>query len=847
MSLLCKSNAGGLNVKSVVDILRKYTFDRDARVRAASLRSLISLHTTVEPIEVSFYQQAVNCLQDDFQQVREQAMDLMHALAITYPQHIVVHGNQSLTLVEDVFSKLCTMVRDVVVSVRTKACQLLGQLDNIPIDLLLETFGKIQMNYNPQYKYTAGNNRNKNQKNQKHQPQQQQQQQSMMEMENDEESEELPDGDIVVTSEEYTESDQLLYTGVVGTFVLGLEDQYQSVRIATIQSICAHSLRHKKFAHSALGHLINMFSDDIDAVRIEAIRTVTQLGAELVKLNEEQLQIILVLLEDNHITIRNQIHQLLSVVRLSNATCLHAAIRALLTLNMNKFPEDLNSIYKCLRRIGLNHALLVELLVEELLRLERYILTPENSVDDAYYTGIMIVIFNACEQNPNIPSHLPSYTYQHYSYLKNKYQHLFPVLRIRDMSFMDSGVTYTFNQAASTNIHGGSGELIPSLSSFLSSQTTTTTRSDNVIASIGESYQLVREFCQQQNYSQALRAISRIRLELSRMSTFSHDQSVEFLKLYTQCLEYYVMLLNDMKMTSTTLNPNDQQLLKLCTSITYLTYKMQTLYSLSPHIQHELKYWRWIVYLCAIITKKNNYASIQELRRRGNELLQNTTNISSSFVPPESIQQFILQHLPQYQYSNSVLNRTHVMSLIQREYFPILMLEHPNASPEDSNSVYRLSCRLTSPESNNIDKPVTFLSYIPLSIVVRGVVVNYTGDDSTLYIALRFPDGTFSVYPIQQSDMTRDPSTQSIEFRTELSIVMESWTHASSVHISLVRAYSTDFVQEYQQFYSIAGGNDDLWQVDLEGDTLLGDLRPNFIPIASDVRHIEYYIHPQDN
>jgi hypothetical protein len=450
--------------ESVLDLLKKYTYDRDARVRSTAISSITNIlnkqyqimddsykkkskaaNNSKNLFDLALYQLAVNGLQDSFQQVREKSMELIYLLSTIHPTHVVVHGSQSMPLVEDAFAKLCTMVRDTIVSVRTLACSLLGRFAHMSNEkLLLETFSKMTMNYHQPAKRnsvaefdTISNSdsaKTKFKKNQK---------KTAMPSNSDETDpsmDDVPDGDVVISLED-TESDSLLYTGVVGTFVLALEDQFQSVRLAAvtaIQEICSQknkSISIELFARTALSHLINMFSDDIDQVRQISIEAVAQLGANgFIILNEEQLQIILVLLEDQNASIRFSMHKLLGVIKLSNATCLHAAIRALLTTNLTKYPEDLLLIYKCLQKLGKNHAQFVELLVEELLRLERYLLLPEQSVDDLYYTGILIVIMNAMSKNSNIIGHLPRHVYsRHYEYLKSKYHRegFFPDLNIR--------------------------------------------------------------------------------------------------------------------------------------------------------------------------------------------------------------------------------------------------------------------------------------------------------------------------------------------------------------------------------------------------------------------------------
>lgn len=129
-----------------------------------------------------------------------------------------------------------------------------------------------------------------------------------------------------------------------------------------------------------------MFGDEIDSVRIRAITCfgiMSQQVGELIELKEEHLQVALVALEDANFDVRKAVHTLLSITHVLNATCLHATIRALLA-NMSKYPQDLPSVYKCVKHLALNHALMLEFLVEELLRLERFMLTIEPKIEDDF-------------------------------------------------------------------------------------------------------------------------------------------------------------------------------------------------------------------------------------------------------------------------------------------------------------------------------------------------------------------------------------------------------------------------------------------------------------------------------
>lgn len=104
----------------IQQILGKFTHDRDPRVRTAALCSLIELHKRGIQLGVYLYQHAVDALKDDYKEVREQAIELLCVLANSYPKHIVTQSKSSLTLVDDAFSKICTMVKDFAMPVRQK-------------------------------------------------------------------------------------------------------------------------------------------------------------------------------------------------------------------------------------------------------------------------------------------------------------------------------------------------------------------------------------------------------------------------------------------------------------------------------------------------------------------------------------------------------------------------------------------------------------------------------------------------------------------------------------------------------------------------------------------------------
>jgi hypothetical protein len=75
--------------------------------------------------------------------VRQLALQTMWILARLYPSHTVAfNSGQPVSLVDDVFSKLCVNATDINVQVRTASCGLLGILHGVKQDRLLQTFSK---------------------------------------------------------------------------------------------------------------------------------------------------------------------------------------------------------------------------------------------------------------------------------------------------------------------------------------------------------------------------------------------------------------------------------------------------------------------------------------------------------------------------------------------------------------------------------------------------------------------------------------------------------------------------------------------------------------------------------
>lgn len=136
----------------------------------------------------------------------------------------------------------------------------------------------------------------------------------------------------------------LMSSGACGAFVHGLEDEYLEVRMPALDSLCELANQNSSFATLCLDFLVDMFNDEIESVRLNAINSLRKV-CHHIQLREDQLEVVLGVLEDFSWEIREAVRELLSHCKLSTRPCLHAAIHALLG-NLAKYPQDRASIWR---------------------------------------------------------------------------------------------------------------------------------------------------------------------------------------------------------------------------------------------------------------------------------------------------------------------------------------------------------------------------------------------------------------------------------------------------------------------------------------------------------------------
>jgi integrator complex subunit 4 len=401
----CESSAQAM-MRHVGD----YTRSEEARVRSAAFRTMLTVHERGSKLDSSVYPEVCLALKDDYEIVRQVALKLVWVLGQTYPENIVTlaESEEEIRLVDDAFGKVCLMINDLSMRVRTLAAQFLGAMTLVSPKFLQQTLDKKLMS-NMRKKYSAHERA----------------WESVTSGEwasgkkwADDAPREMMDADSV----------SLMSSGSCGAFVHGLEDEYQEVRNASVDSLCSLSLINSQFAQMSLDFLVDMFNDEIEDVRLKAIDSLTKISKYTV-LREDQLETILGALKDFSVDIREGLHKMLSSCRLSSKGCLQMCVESLLD-NLKKYPMDRRSTWRCLQKVGQAHPELTLPLVPELLAIHPFFDTPEPDVEDPAYICILILVFNAAQHCPTMLQLFEEHTLKHYSYLRDTMPNLVPALKL---------------------------------------------------------------------------------------------------------------------------------------------------------------------------------------------------------------------------------------------------------------------------------------------------------------------------------------------------------------------------------------------------------------------------------
>lgn len=397
-------------VRDVQNIISDYFGDQDPRVRTAALKAMLQLHERGMKIHDIIYDQACRLLSDDYEQVRSAAVQMVWVLSQLYPESIVPipSSNEEIRLVDDAFGKISHMVSDGSWMVRVQAAKTLGSMLQVSPHFLEQTLDKKLMS-DLRRKRTA-HERAKDL------------------FTSGEFSSGRKWADDAPKEKLDTNTVNLIASGACGAFVHGLEDEMFEVRIAAVEALCQLARSSPSFAEKCLDFLVDMFNDEIEEVRLQSIHVLRQISTHIT-LREDQLDTVLAVLEDSSRDIREALHELICYTNVSTKECIQLALLELLK-NLNKYPTDRNSVWKCLKFLGSRHPTLVLPLVPELLSTHPYFDTPEPDMDDPAYIAVLVLVFNAAKSCPTMPALFSDHTFRHYAYLRDSLSHLVPPLRL---------------------------------------------------------------------------------------------------------------------------------------------------------------------------------------------------------------------------------------------------------------------------------------------------------------------------------------------------------------------------------------------------------------------------------
>ncbi|KAM4590494.1 integrator complex subunit 4 isoform 2-T2 [Fundulus diaphanus] len=402
------SSIGG--VRDVPNIISNYFADQDPRVRTAALKAMLQLHERGMKIHQIIYEQACRLLSDDYEQVRSAAVQMVWVLSQLYPESIVPipSSNEEIRLVDDAFGKISHMISDGSWMVRVQAAKTLGSMLQVSPHFLEQTLDKKLMS-DLRRKRTAH-------------------ERAKELFASGEFSSGRKWADDAPKERLDSNTVNLIASGACGAFVHGLEDEMFEVRIAAVEALCQLARSSPSFAEKCLDFLVDMFNDEIEEVRLQSIHVLREISTHIT-LREDQLDTVLAVLEDSSRDIREALHELLCYTNVSTKECIQLALLDLLK-NLNKYPTDRNSVWKCLKFLGSRHPTLVLPLVPELLSTHPYFDTPEPDMDDPAYIAVLVLVFNAAKSCPTMPALFSDHTFRHYAYLRDSLSHLVPPLRL---------------------------------------------------------------------------------------------------------------------------------------------------------------------------------------------------------------------------------------------------------------------------------------------------------------------------------------------------------------------------------------------------------------------------------
>ncbi|KAI8148934.1 armadillo-type protein [Fennellomyces sp. T-0311] len=709
-----------LNDIKVQKLISRFVRDNDPRVRKSALDSLVDMHLRGSSLYDDLYSLAVVSLRDDFEEVRLGGLNLIWAVSSLNP-HILLWlpkdgPAETIRLIDDAFSKICDLVNDVSVIIRTKACVIMSSYQHVNPDVLSQTFSKQIMS------------RLRRKVDRKFQRKHEASSISII----------IPvaEGDFDVEADEF----RIMDSGACGAFVHGLEDEFQEVRNASIDSICELCMYNGHLVNKAINALVDMFNDEIPQVRINAINSLRKIGTRWpLKFDLEQLEISTGTLDDYDQTTRFATHDLLAVVEIVNEESLLLLMTELMG-NIKRYPQDLISIYRCIREVGKRHPAIVSKCRESLFDIDHRYMTKEPSTESPIYTARVILLVNAVVSQPSLATNLPAYIFQHFAYYRRKYPDCVQDLKVR------SRINGLMKSPEYTSIDGFVSETVAKMSLRDINDYTATT--SNLL-------QIVKRQAERLEYTAALATIQDAIKNYKYICTLHPTGNVRLAIAYLEC---YELVLRIKQNFGTPSFASTAQI--AATNLLQASYTMQNSFiGLSTWNIQVTMYFRilvGIIWTFGIIKDmpKEVYQKLSIGDLRSILVKISTDPTAAKWV---GLHSFLTEFLP--------------MDL------------------DLSNAVKHTSAEIISPQPN-VDKPLKFKSNIRVSLDVEANIYN-SSDIYDTAIEITNPDQTTQVYwPIANDFVPTTPFCYKLKAKVELRY--PGWTEPCNISLRIVRSFEPD-------------------------------------------------------
>jgi hypothetical protein len=173
--------------------------------------------------------------------------------------------------------------------------------------------------------------------------------------------------------------------------LLLLEDDAMTVRLTGINTMSFFAKQSSSIRPAVMRFLIDMLNDEIDEVRIGALKGIAVFN-QIMKLTDAEVDTVLFNLSEDNTKLRAQIYKFFGEIIIEDRKVLLQLIERVVK-NLNVFvAQDQHLIFKLMQKIGYNHSGDIIKIYHKILNVDKKYLTQEPNWNDTTYVAKMIAI-----------------------------------------------------------------------------------------------------------------------------------------------------------------------------------------------------------------------------------------------------------------------------------------------------------------------------------------------------------------------------------------------------------------------------------------------------------------------